>query len=49
MIFKLMVNFKLGDTWQTIIFFLISNTGGSEEKIQVEPVTRPNVSDLVIG
>ena len=43
MIFKLMVNFKPGDTWQTI-FFLISNTGGSEEKIQVEPVTSPNVS-----
>ena len=48
MIFKLMVNFKPGDTWQTF-FFLISNTGGSEEKIQVEPVTNPNVSELVIG
>ena len=43
-----MVNFKPGDTWQTI-FFLISNTGGSEEKIQVEPVTSPNVSELVMG
>ena len=44
-----MVNFKPGDTWQTIFFFLISNTGGSEDKIQVEPVTSPNVSELVIG
>ena len=49
MIFKLKVNFKPGDTWQTMFFFKISNPGGSEEKIRVEPVTSPNVSELVIG
>ena len=48
MIFKLMVNFKPGNTWQTILF-LISNTGGSEEKIRVEPVASPNLSELDIG
>ena len=47
MIFKLMMNFKPGDTWETI--FLISNTGSSEEKIWVKPVTSPTVSGLVIG
>ena len=30
-------------------FFLISDTGSSEEKIWVEPVNSPNVSGLVIG
>ena len=30
-------------------FFLISDTGSSEEKIWVEPVNSPNVSRLVIG
>ena len=29
--------------------FFISDTGGLEEKIRVEPVTSPNVSGLVIG
>ena len=33
MIFKLMMNFKPGDTWETI--FLISNTGSSEEKSEL--------------
>ena len=47
MMFKLMVNFKPGDTWETIFF--ISDTGSSEEKIWVEPVNSPNVSRLVIG
>ena len=32
-----------------IRFFLISDTGSSEEKIWVEPVNSPNVSRLVIG
>ena len=31
MIFKLMVNFKRGDTWETIFFF-ITDAGGSKEK-----------------
>ena len=30
MIFKLMVNFRAGDTWKTI--FLTRDTGGSKEK-----------------
>ena len=46
MILKLMVNFKPGDTWETIFYIHISETGGSEEKIPVEPVTSPNVSGL---
>ena len=33
----------------SILFFFISDTGGSEEKIRLEPVTSPNVSWLVIG
>ena len=37
-IFKLMVNFEPGDTWETIFF--ISDTGCSEEKIRVEPIHR---------
>ena len=36
-----MVNFKAGDALETIS----SDTGGSEEKVPVEPVTRPNVLD----
>ena len=47
MIFKLMVNFSLVKTWETICF--ISDTDGSEEKIRGELVTSPNVSWLVIG
>ena len=42
-----MVNVKPGDTWDT--FFFISDTGGSKEKIRVEPVTSQKVSGLVIG
>ena len=45
MIFKLMVNFKPGDTWEAIFF--ISDTGGLEENIWIEPVTSPN--GLVMG
>ena len=32
-----------------ILFFFISDTGGSKEKIRVEPVTSQKVSGLVIG
>ena len=35
MIFKLMVNFKPGDTWETILIL-----PGSEETIRVEPVAK---------
>ena len=37
MVFKLMVNVKPGDTWETIFF--ISDTGGLEEKMRVALVT----------
>ena len=38
MIFKLMVNFKTGDTWEV---------SGSEEKIRVEPVAKSYKSKRV--
>ena len=37
MIVKLMVNFKAGDTWETI--FLIRDTGGSKEEKNDPPVS----------